>query len=309
MQLFINDEKIDIQLGEELYLSDVLDSIESQIQHAGGIISAILVNDKSIDFSNDAWKQIAVHSINTLHIEADAPELTRQKLFDSFLQYLYNIQSFALQKEDTEEQAKQRKIFLENNTLAQELEQLISGIDMLMIENITQHSIRTSLQKAFSLLGLFQSPPQIQYNEEACTILEQSIEHIKKYRNGPFSSIQQWNEAVHSILQQADAIKQLSSIVHSADAMTIGNTVISHIESIDKYLSVIQYPPEHCPNTQAYDRLYSEHTQSLDTIFKELEPAIQHTDWVTVADIMEYEVAALLETYAKTLLHDYGNEP
>ena len=308
MQLFINNEKIDIQLETELYLADILESLEKQIQQAGGIISAILVNNESIHFSDDTWKHIPVHTINTLHIEADSPELTRTKLIDTFLHYLYSIHSFASQKELSLEQKQQGQHFLENKTLIQELKQIVSHIDNIVFGNKIQNTLSISLQKAFSLFGLLQEPPQLQYNEQAYVLLEQSIHTIEKHKQYSVSLEKQWNETTHTILQEIEIMKNFSSIIHSNDTNTISNTIISHIESIQQWLSVIQHAPKHCKDIQTYNTLYTDKTQQLNSIFKELEPAIKHNDWVTVADLIEYEIAVLLEAYAKQLIHDYSNE-
>lgn len=308
MDLRINNEKINVELEKEEYLSELLDALELKINNSGGIITAVLVNDRSINFTGDEWKQMPINAINTLYIEADTPNIARIRLIETFISYISVLLSFNKEQLNSEEQEK-KDDFFENSFSVEDIQQIVSKVDKISLGFVPLHSpVQVSLHKAFMLTGLFETPPVFRYSAEAGTVLEQVLLILEQRKESMRNHSRYWIDITRTVLKTLPEFQSISTHMSTTDYNAMSKTLVSYTDFFHLWLNVLRTAPASCSNKELWKKLYAEHSAELNAFWTELATAMENNDWVSAADTIEYELSPVIEKYAKKLLEAFTDE-
>ncbi len=306
MELYVNNEKMDITLEKEKKLSEVLDSVEVQVKKSGAVIVSTLVNGKSIDYSDASWKELPIPSIQTLHLEADTPYIARLKLLGTCETYLRLLYSFN-HKELDEEEGKKKEEFLKESTLVHDLYQIQNTIDSISLGfRPLNFPLRTILNKSFHLLGLLDKKPHIQYSQEADELLQQCIDLLQERRERLLDLDSYWLDISKTVIQQISELQVFTQNIHNSEEGAVRKTIGNYIDFIQLWIHVLQNPPSYCTDVPLWKQLCDEITKKIVSLWEELHRAIESKDWVSVADTIEYDIGPLVKDYARRLLDEFS---
>lgn len=290
MILYINDEQIEFTLEQEQTLYDILISLEKEFKKDNASISSIMVNNNVILHNEEGWKQISIDQIQTLHIEADHSKITTIKQIQAIIQYLTILEHTASQSLPLQDISKADLLFI------------LATIDTIGTITPTTHTpLQELLQYLLNTTGVLSNNvdeplhPVDNMNvlfKYLYTTLEQRIDIL-------LQEDEQWIQINTSIENHQELFHDIPKYLeHSKEVLGINQLIIS-IDLFNQWLHILSTPPKQIESTQVntWNEEHKKYTMALKTFFEELADALESSDWVTINDLIEYEISPLIQEY------------
>lgn len=288
MKIYINEQEIDYSLDNENMLGDLLPSLEQEIKKSGGTVLSVLLNGKSISFSSEEWKNIPIEKIDTLHLEADdiiLTEITQLKLIVDYLDILEQVISNHQEVPQALE--------------PQDLQHILDNIDRLCM-GTTHTTLKSLLTYICASIGLFNADTTQSISSDMNSILTQ-VRVIISYRiQSLMTPTKQWIYINSLIKNNLDIFHKIIEYLNSSTNFLGIQLLILYIDLLDLWINALSMVPSHITNTTDTESWLCKHktyTQNLQKYLEELSNAIEVKDWITVSDLLEYEITPLLREY------------
>lgn len=298
MILIINDTEVQYTLETEKTLFDVLHCVEQEIKNIGGNILSILIDKKSIEYSKDLWDSIPIDTIHTIQIEADYKEITQIKQLQTILEYL-----------DIIESASNNSNYPRGIEL-KEIEFIVENIDILCANYISKNKpLKQLLQHAFDKIGLNNSDTLVP-DEEAKIIFTHIRTTISQKIIILLNPENRWIEVNNLMKNAMPAFFKIIEFIYSSQETMAINQLLTSIEIFTQWLNVLALPPDITSNEtikEEWKRYHKLYTKKLHEIFVELTEAIEVKDWITVGDLVEYEIGPKTYEYIAIIEKYYPN--
>lgn len=303
MQLYVNNDLIDFNIEHEVTLIEVVEGLEKEFQKSSGHILSIAVNGEMISEENESWQEIPLKQIETLHIEADTQEIAHIKLLQTILEYLNVIEDACLR-----------------NTYPQgfdidDVKQILNSIDFLCSgEKADYKPLQVLLSYIFNMIGIFNlEEKQKLETHKDLDIIFTHIRNMILFRTILLlESDTQWvslNKHVKKIIEQS-YIKIVNLFINAQEDLAI-QFIISSNDAFIQWLHFLHQPPSSVKKSEQVNTWLDSHRSihnSLTPFFEELSSAMEVEDWITVGDLIEYEISPQLLQYIETMEQFYPVE-
>lgn len=301
MDIFLNDEPLEYQFEGERTFYDVIHAIEEEIAVSNAQIVSVLVNNKAIAYSEELWKQMPLTDIQSIHVEADTDDVKTIKLLKTILHYV-DIIEHAMAHGGQQ---------LSEEITSEELHYIFDHIDALC-NRYSAHDkpLRSLLQYACVAAGILQSEEDVHI--DLARVVLQHIRTVLSLRILLLLHPDNYWVKINTLIQQT--IPQWTKIVEylykSQEHIAVQH-LMNCVFLLIEWLHVLHEPP--VTVTEEEQRMqwkdtHGKYNEELQDFFQELHQAIEMKDWITVSDLIEYEIVPKTQEYITIVARHYPED-
>ncbi len=308
MEILINGECISYTLEGEKNLFDVIASIEKNLAETDSLITALLLNDKTIELDEETLQGVALESIERLDIEVRRSVDLRIEQLETVYAYVQSIERIA--KHAALEDAKKPSDY---NVHGEDIQKVGENIDVLCKTNVLSYSpVRYLFMYACTMLGLLKKDGEgIAPSEEAADMLGNVLTFLEHH------ILVMQDHAISAARSNELMLANIPKLISIAQRLTMGDEKCAlhyFIASIDFISAWLMLVARVCDNAQGgtegvtaleWRNEHKGFAEGLEVFLQELAHALEAQDWVTVIDLIEYEIAPQIETHAIAIRERY----
>lgn len=282
MKLYINDEWVDFTIETETILSDIIDALSEQFHKSNGHILSITLNGVLLSQSDDKWKDFSVKDIQTLHIEAESQEIAHIKMLQSILQYL-DILEYAAHNQTSPQ-----------NIEKEDVVEILNNIDVICLGYKTTHTpLQIILEYIITAIGFFDKDVLVPHSdmEKIFVFIRQCIVFRIFVLLPQKDNMQVINKHIKNIIETS-YLSIVEWFVNNQDFIAM-QYIIACNDIFLQWINLLHTPPEQIDDMHIakWEALHKDNTQTLTAFFEEQMASIEVQDWITVGDLIEYEIA------------------
>ncbi|GAB6090300.1 hypothetical protein [Spirochaeta dissipatitropha] len=284
MKIRMNEQQLDVTINETDTIEVVLDQLGSWVESAGEIIAEVQLDGKPISSPPDpeTGKQKAQKS-QQLEITTCSPLEYRLRGLTVMDDYLNLLEEGVLKGNLQQIQ----DIAMEYPYIQDQLNREISG----------DSKGRTDLHTIILALRAEEHEPGEEQRKSVAVIIQMARSILQDRSREIIHPDASAANAADRIMDLMPAILEVSVQLQSMDQREAMHTVFNLCELLSKLLRCLGYLPARSDIQHSIDLSGIEsQQQDLNRLLQELEAALEDQDSVSIGDIIEYEIAPLLET-------------
>ncbi len=304
MQLFINGQEVSFTLENETTLEQVIESITEEVKKHNGTITSILVNDKT-----DIVYDMSLSDVKAIHVEADQEYIAFLHQCETAQKYLQTLIECIKQAQDAHVSTVDLKAY---NIHKEDIEHFALHIDEFCFHvPLSQRPIKNIFLQIITVCSFFRG--KLQYNEFAenmlYTIIDLIEKQITRVRN-PQEYIREINEMM---IKKIPEIEKISEIINTGKEDLAINYIIVSTDLICLWIEVLTGKgysmsiEKEQEVSKEWDILHKKFVSDIQPFLVECADALEVRDWVTVGDIMEYEIAPKIKIHTNYAKNYYSS--
>ncbi len=307
MQIYINEQLLDVQLENEKNFLDVYKEIENSVRKINKII--IDFNISNLDISNQKLEEIPIHQIEKVHFYVgDFHELILYNIqtLDRYIDQMGNF--FFSSDEVTNQNIKE---FQEGVLWIQDMMDSLSSKLKINIEDLEIYREETQENVYKNLLNLIELSLRLNvqnYNELKFDILK-SLRVLKSFTSQFYSHLlsqilkpEEIAEILEKFSGEIDSINK--KLIEINTHFQVGEDVqaFSELEKVSEILeNYLFYFVS--TNVKIKNRGLQEITEKLKELLENLSRGLENQDIVFVGDLLEYELSEFLKEIKEFIPH------
>lgn len=284
MKIRMNEQQLDVTINETDTIEVVLDQLGNWVESAGEMIAEVELDGKPISSPPDpeTGRQKALDS-QQLKITTCSPLEYRLRSLGVMDDYLNLLEEGVLKGNLKQIQ----EIAMEYPYIQDQLNREISG---------DAHG-RTDLHTIIQALRVEQQEPGEEQRKSVAVIIQMARAILQDRSREIVHPDTSAVDAASRIMDLMPAILEVSVQLQSMDQREAMHTVFNLCELLSKMLRCLGYLPARTDIQHSIDLSSLEsQQQDLNRLLHELEAALEDQDSVSIGDIIEYEIAPLLES-------------
>ena len=285
MDIFLNDEKIDVSIQNEKFLGELVLGLKEWLKENSLLFLGLEVNGSQIDFEADTeWENQALEGIQTLHLWANHPLLIERDQLNLLLEYLVLL---GASLEEIGETSGARGVD-QFHEILHELPGILAALERFFPGNSGTpqellSGISTDRQTLLESWSTYRS---------SCTTLEILLQSRIREYNSP------QQEAVSTLKTIANLQEPLSQVSVRLQGGKVDQALIT-IQQLVELLQKLARTMGLLRNHPAYGGLEGERIQStgetLNSLLEDLVQGMENNDVVLIGDILEYELPPVFQ--------------
>lgn len=314
MQLFINDEAVDVQFDSEKTLIDVYRSIEAEAARHTRYILECRVEDR--DVSQDFLEQTTLDAVRSMHFwigDSQAVLLRTARTIDRYLDQIGSA------------------LFYSEEIRSEDIEELQSGISwvkefvdsaagMLQLEldsfSVPMPDGTMSEPIGSALAALEREAASLMPGEAKLDELLQSLRAIKAFTGRLVvrlhaesltgddirEGLDRFEQALPDLAQSIVRINESYQSGKDEQGVALLDSVMQDLDALMPYLfAALERLSEEQRHESVGERSLDETASALLSLLSDLSSALEESDMVAAGDILEYELAEQIEGLSPAL--------
>jgi hypothetical protein len=289
MEILVNQEPIDFQLEDESSLGDVMDGLLEWLRAGQFTVTTVDVDDhEMIIAERSQWQDRNLHDVDRISVQAMPVSELESATIATLSQYMRLLQ----ERLDSGDQTTVSDLLQEMPSVAPRLTRLFP--ELAVGDPATQ--------------ALFTAREAPDPNTQSHQLITRAASRLSVLLTGRLrehlDSDQEMATTLGRLVRLAEELRDVPVALQTGDEKRAMDTVIRLTELVSKALRLLPHASSAVFDLESLRRTLAQTAPHL----RELEEAFHAKDSVLIGDLLEYELAPLLEGLGTVVFDDTGNE-